>query len=120
MESIYEIGGICGSFVIGIVSDKCLATRRSPIAIVWVILAFFVSLSLVIFYDGLDGSIVFYVLMFLLGFSIVSVMNMIVMTVSADLGRMHSKNATSTITGIIDGLGSSIQGLGQLMLGGLI
>lgn len=50
--------------------------------------------------------------MFLFGFSIVSVMNMIVMTVSADLGRMHSKNATSTITGIIDGMGSSIQGLG--------
>jgi hypothetical protein len=50
--------------------------------------------------------------MFFFGFFLGSIHHMIVVTISADLGRQHSIKATSTISGIIDGIGSMGNGLG--------
>jgi hypothetical protein len=58
--------------------------------------------------------------MFFFGFFLGSIHHMIVITVCADLGRQHSKKATSTITGIIDGIGSSGNGLGQVFIGSMV
>ena len=43
------------------------------------------------------------------------------MTATADLGREQvGKRATSTITGIVDGIGTSGSGIGQIILGSTI
>ena len=59
--------------------------------------------------------------MFCYGFFLGSVGHLIANTVTGDLGRgYHSKEATSTITGIIDGIGSSGNGIGQIIVGRLV
>jgi hypothetical protein len=50
--------------------------------------------------------------MFFFGFFLGSTYYFIAVTVTADLGRNNSKEATSTITGIVDGIGSTFNGIG--------
>lgn len=64
-----------------------------------------------IFYDEYPTTL-WLVSMFFFGFFLGSIHHMIVVTISADLGRQHSIKATSTISGIIDGIGSMGNGLG--------
>ena len=59
--------------------------------------------------------------MFFLGLFIGNINTFLVITAPADLGRsVKSKKATSTIAGIVDGIGSAGSGIGQLALGYLI
>jgi len=58
--------------------------------------------------------------MFFFGFFLGSTYYFIAVTVTADLGRKNSKEATSTITGIVDGIGSTLNGIGQLVVGSMI
>lgn len=62
-----------------------------------------------------------YFLMFVLGFCISGVNNMIAAACASDLGRQEALKgnelATSTVTGIIDGTGTIGSGVGQLIIG---
>lgn len=109
--SLYETGNIIGTIILGMLSDKNEGSRRSPTAIVSISIAFFISITFVVFYDSYPFKI-WLVSMFFFGFFLGSIHHMIVITACADLGRRHSKRATSTITGIIDGLGSMGNGVG--------
>ena len=63
----------------------------------------------------------FTILLFFLGFFCGSLHHLICISATADLGREQvGKRATSTITGIIDGIGTSGSGLGQSALGATI
>jgi sugar phosphate permease len=78
-----------------------------------------IALSFFFYYDSYN----FYLwltAMFCFGFFLGSIHHIICCCCTADLGRLHTKQATSTITGIIDGIGSGGSGLGQMLLGYLI
>jgi sugar phosphate permease len=107
-----------GAIILGVISDKCNA-RRSPIALTSIICSTIISLSFLVLYEQYPHGL-WLTAMFFFGFFIGSMHHLICITVSADLGRSHSKRATSTITGIIDGMGTVGSGMGQLMLGILI
>lgn len=109
--TLYEVGSIIGTIILGFQSDRNQNSRRSPTAIISISVAFAISLTFVLFYETYPQSL-WLVSMFFFGFFLGSVHHLIVITVCADLGRSHSKKATSTITGIIDGIGSSGNGLG--------
>jgi len=117
--SLYETGTIIGTVVLGLLSDKNEGARRSPTAIVSIFIALLISLSFVVFYNSYPETL-WLISMFFYGFFLGSIHHMICVTITADLGRSHNKAATSTITGIIDGIGSSGNGAGQVMLGGMI
>ena len=117
--SLYETGTIFGTVVLGLLSDKNEGARRSPTAIASISVALLISLSFVVFYDSYPPTL-WLISMFFYGFFLGSIHHMICVTITADLGRSHSKSATSTITGIIDGIGSSGNGAGQVFLGGMI
>ena len=117
--SLYETGTIFGTEVLGLLSDKNEGARRSPTAIASISVALLISLSFVVFYDSYPPTL-WLISMFFYGFFLGSIHHMICVTITADLGRSHSKSATSTITGIIDGIGSSGNGAGQVFLGGMI
>jgi MFS transporter, OPA family, glycerol-3-phosphate transporter len=116
VESLYEVGTFTGSLVIGVASDKLFQSRRSPIAIICIIVASMISLSFIVWYDEMLPKLLV-VMMFLYGMFLGSVYHMVIITVTADLGRSHTKRATSTITGIVDGIGSVGNALGQLVIG---
>lgn len=109
--SIYEVGVVLGAIVLGLISDICYS-RRSPIGVVSVIFSSFVAFKIAFDYETLSQEHLTQ-LMFVLGFFVGSMHHLIVVTASADLGRQfESKKATSTITGIIDGIGSMGSGVG--------
>jgi sugar phosphate permease len=109
--SLYEFGTICGTVILGILSDKNEGAKRSPTAMSSILISLFISFTFVIFYDNYPTTL-WFISMFFYGFFLGSIHHMICVTVAADLGRSHSKSATSTITGIIDGIGSSGNGAG--------
>ena len=109
--SLYETGTIIGTIILGMLSDRNEGSRRSPTAIVAISIAFIISITFVVFFDSYPQTL-WLVSMFFFGFFLGSIHHMIVITACADLGRRHSARATSTITGIIDGIGSMGNGLG--------
>ena len=116
VQSLYEIGTVTGAIILGFLSDK-FYSRRSPIGILSVIVSTFIGYTVTFNYHTMKSS-AFATCMFFLGFFIGSLHHLICMTAAADLGRQQKgKRATSTITGIIDGIGTSGSGLGQLLLG---
>jgi len=117
--SLYETGNICGTVILLTLSDRNEGSRRSPTAILSIFVALLISLSFVVFYESYPETLWLFS-MFFYGFFLGSIHHMVCVTVAADLGRSHSKSATSTITGIIDGIGSSGNGAGQVFLGGMI
>lgn len=116
VQSLYEIGTVSGAIILGFLSDKFYA-RRSPIGILSVLVSAIVGFSITFNYESISPK-AFTALMFFFGFFIGSLYHLICMTATADLGRQQKgKRATSTITGIVDGIGTTGSGLGQLMLG---
>ena len=108
-----------GAILLGYLSDK-LYSRRSPIGMLSILVSTIVSFTITFKYKELSSGM-FTTLMFFLGFFIGSLHHLICMTATADLGRQQKgKRATSTITGIIDGIGTTGSGLGQLVLGATI
>jgi len=67
------------------------------------------------------GTALFFILMFLLGFFISGLNNMISSACSADLGKQEAlkgnARAISTVTGIIDGTGTLGSAIGQFIVG---
>lgn len=88
-----------------------------------IIIASGIAYSIVIVYTDYSDTM-YTLVMFSFGFFVGSLHHIICITCTADIGRQqkyqNNKRATSTITGIIDGIGSSGSGLGQAFLGSMI
>ena len=117
--SLYEVGVVIGAILLGFTSDL-FYSRRSPIGIMSVIFSSTICFIIAFNYKSMS-QVGFTVMLFFLGFFCGSLHHLIVISASADLGREQvGKRATSTITGIIDGIGTSGSGLGQSLLGATI
>ena len=111
MLSLYEVGVVIGAIILGGISDKCYS-RRSPIGMVSILLSSSICFYIAFNYKDLSET-AFTILLFWLGFFCGSLHHLICVSATADLGReCEGKRATSTITGIIDGIGTSGSGLG--------
>ena len=119
MLSLYEVGVVIGAIILGGTSDY-FYSRRSPIAMISIISSSAIMFAMAFNYTTLSETS-FTVLLFWLGFFCGSLHHLICMTATADLGREQvGKRATSTITGIVDGIGTSGSGIGQIILGSTI
>lgn len=104
IQTAYDIGGALGSILLGYFTDK-LYSRRTPVILMSLTISTLISFIIAFGYQDFTATTWIF-LMFILGFFIGNVNTFLVITCPADLGRAHSKQATATITGIIDGIGS--------------
>lgn len=108
LSTVIDLGAMFGSIILGYISDK-MHGKRSPVALVAVI--FSIILTYVIAAKVYEmGAVLFFILMFFVGFFISGLNNMISAACSADLGKQSAlkgnTKAISTVTGIIDGTGT--------------
>uniref|UniRef100_A0A0K0EW22 Sugar phosphate exchanger 3 (inferred by orthology to a human protein) n=1 Tax=Strongyloides venezuelensis TaxID=75913 RepID=A0A0K0EW22_STRVS len=111
----YDIGGIFGSVLGGLISDRI--GFRTPV-IMGMLMA---SILCLLVYANLGASQVMnMIVMFFLGASIAGPYNLIVGTISVDLGTQKAlrgnKEAMSTVSGLIDGTGSAGSAVGQILV----
>ena len=102
-----DLGGLLGSFTIGYVSDLTYG-KRSPSTLVSLFLSCIVWYTLAARYNSLTYASLM-VSFFFYGLFMQGVTNTIAATCSIDIGKaIPDKNtkAVSTVTGIIDGMGS--------------
>lgn len=116
-----DIGGLIGTMSVGIISDMTYQ-KRSPVTIVGAFGACVIFFYLTATYDSLDyGKLM--VNFFFYGLFMQGVTNTIASTCSADIGKnIKSKNvnAVSTVTGIIDGMGTIGASIGQFTVGATV
>ncbi|XP_066936786.1 sugar phosphate exchanger 3-like [Clytia hemisphaerica] len=115
-SNFYDIGGIFGGIIAGIVSD-CIGVR-SPV--VGIMLAFSVGTILCFnYFSGVYNVTV--AILFINGFMIGGPANTISTAITADLGKhekiMGNAEALATVTGIVDGTGSVGAAIGQYLVG---
>lgn len=107
IATLFDIGTIVGSIVLGLISDFTYG-KRSPVAVCSLLIAT-VGFIFVILLDERHKEWLF-VLIFILGFLVGGISNMIVGAAVADMGKLeallNNDKSLSTITGIIDGTGS--------------
>jgi len=111
----YDLGGIVGSVAGGYVSDRI--GHRAPVLMAMLS----TSLPMLFLYSGLGDSRALHILMMtLLGVTISGPYNLIVGTIAVDLGSQPAlagnEAAMSTVTGLIDGVGSGGSAVGQLFI----
>ncbi len=85
MVNMLDLGAIFGSMTLGYLSDLMYG-KRSPVALVAVMLASLISFSLKFFIINLPIPVLF-ILMFFLGFFISGLNNLISSACAADLGK---------------------------------
>uniref|UniRef100_A0AC34RPA6 Major facilitator superfamily (MFS) profile domain-containing protein n=1 Tax=Panagrolaimus sp. JU765 TaxID=591449 RepID=A0AC34RPA6_9BILA len=111
----YDIGGVLGSIAGGIVSDRL--GHRSPIIMSMLVASLF---SLFIYADIGPSKLFNVFMMTVLGVTISGPYNLIVGTISVDLGTQPAlagnEKAMSTVTGLIDGTGSAGSAIGQFFV----
>jgi len=111
----YDIGGVVGSIAGGIVSDRL--GHRSPIIMTMLVASLF---SLFIYSDLGPNKLINVLMMTVLGVTISGPYNLIVGTISVDLGSQPAlagnEKAMSTVTGLIDGTGSAGSAIGQFFV----
>jgi len=115
LSIFYDVGGIFGGIVGGLLSDKI--GFRSVV----VVPALLIAIPTLFIFSGLNASKPLNaVLMTINGFFIGGPANMISAAITADLGRQevlrNSREALSTVTGIIDGTGSYGAAVGQILI----
>ena len=119
LSTCVDIGAILGSICLGYLSDLMYG-KRSPVAMMAVLLAILIS-YLITFEIYVMPEALFFILMFLLGFFISGLNNLISAACAADLGKQSAlkgnTKATSTVTGILDGSGTMGTAFGQLIVG---
>ena len=109
--SLYEVGVVIGAIILGGTSDY-FYSRRSPVGMLSIVLSSIFCFTIAFNYKTLSETALT-VMLFFLGFFVGSLHPLIVISASADIGREQiGKRATSTVTGIIDGIGTSGSGLG--------
>ncbi|XP_060078484.1 sugar phosphate exchanger 3-like [Ylistrum balloti] len=111
----YDIGGIVGGTVAGVISDRF--EKRTIIVIPMLVLAI---PSLFIYSQSPNNLTINGLLMTIVGFFVGGVSNLISAAIAADLGRQGpvagNQKALATVTGIIDGTGSVGAAIGQLLV----
>lgn len=111
----YDIGGIIGGTVAGIISDRF--EKRTIIVIPMLVLAI---PSLFIYSQSPNNLTINGLLMTIVGLFVGGVSNLISAAIAADLGRQGpvagNQKALATVTGIIDGTGSVGAAIGQLLV----
>ena len=118
ISTMNDVGGLLGSFAIGYISDLTYS-KRSPSTIVACFLSCVIWYMLTVEYNKLTYSSLM-VSFFFYGLFMQGVTNTIAATCSADIGKaIPDKNtkAVSTVTGIIDGMGSVGAAIGQFIVG---
>ena len=113
LSSWYDAGGIFGAIVAGYLSDKW---KRSPV------LAIMLAISIPLFFVYQiipDNTALNSFILFLLGFQVAGVVNIMSALIAADLGRqpeLKNSNALSTVTAILNGFGNFGVAVGQLIV----
>jgi sugar phosphate permease len=102
MVTSFETGNLLGGITLGFISDYFYA-KRAPVGFAAVLISFCICFTLTFTYDFIKPWL-FGFQLFLLGLLLGGMHHIVCVTCSADLGA-RSK-ATSTVTGIIDGMGS--------------
>ena len=112
----YEIATLLGTCSLGPLTDLTYG-KRSPVAVIAIAFASLTAFFLTFLFDDLSRTGLVLV-MFALGFFLGSIYHIVNITCCADLGKeQRGKQATSTISGIIDGCGSLGTGTGMFCLG---
>ncbi|KAF4352259.1 hypothetical protein F8388_003656 [Cannabis sativa] len=117
LSTIFDIGGVCGGILAGLISDVIEA--RALTSIVFLLL----SIPALVFYRVYGGvsMIANICLMFLSGLLVNGPYALITTAVAADLGTQTmiggNSRALATVTAIIDGTGSVGAALGPLLAG---
>jgi sugar phosphate permease len=113
-----DVGTIIGSIVLGIASDM-MYKKRSPIAFVGLLTGGVFFLLVAFLSDS--SKYLIYTLIFLNGFAVGGVYNIITATAATDLAKtdqlIGNSKALSTVTGILDGCGSLGAAFGSLIIG---
>ena len=102
-----DVGGLIGTFLVGYISDLTYS-KRSPSTFVFLILSCIIWYTMTANYYNLTYQKLM-VSFFFYGFFMQGVTNTIAATCSADIGKAipdRNTKAVSTVTGIIDGMGS--------------
>uniref|UniRef100_A0A7E4VPL3 MFS domain-containing protein n=1 Tax=Panagrellus redivivus TaxID=6233 RepID=A0A7E4VPL3_PANRE len=111
----YDLGGIVGSVAGGILSDKL--GKRSPVIMLMLLSSLF---ALFLYASIGDNRLLNGFMMCVLGVTISGPYNLIVGTISVDLGSQPAlagnEKAMSTVTGLIDGTGSAGSAIGQFFV----
>ena len=116
LSNFYDVGGICGGIVAGIISD--FVGVRSPVVGVML----FLSVGTILGFNYLSNTYrIIVAMLFVNGFMIGGPANTISTAITADLGKhekiMGNAEALATVTGIIDGTGSVGAAIGQYLVG---
>ena len=115
---LYDVGTIAGSVLLGLLSDW-LYGKRTPICFVGLLIATVGHIFLIFLTS--DEKVLLYILIFILGFFVGGISNIISGTACADLGKQdalkNNSKALSTVTGIVDGTGSIGAAFGQKGIG---
>jgi OPA family glycerol-3-phosphate transporter-like MFS transporter 3 len=113
-----DVGTIIGSIVLGKASDM-MYKKRSPIAFAGLITGGVLFLLVAFLSDS--SKYLIYTLIFLIGFVVGGVFNIVSATAAADLAKgdqlVGNSKALSTVTGILDGCGSLGAAFGSLIIG---
>jgi sugar phosphate permease len=119
LTNLIDVGAIIGSLTLGFISDL-MHGRRSIVAFISIVIASTTSFCIYMYVLEMPLHLLNF-LMFILGFCVSGLTNMIAAACSSDLGRQEAlkgnERATSTVTGIIDGTGTLGSGFGQLIIG---
>ena len=118
LQTSIDVGAILGSMTLGFISDR-MHGKRSPVSLIAVTISIAVSFTVYSKVYSMS-KILLDVMMFLLGFFISGLNNMISSACAADLGKQEAlkgnTKAISTVTGIIDGTGSLGTAVGLFIL----
>ena len=113
IATCYEIGNLFGGVTLGFISDWFYA-KRSPVGFVAILISFAICIGLTFSYKVIQPVTLGFSL-FILGILLGGMHHILCVTCSADLGA--HKQATSSVTGIIDGMGSLGTAIGQFIIG---
>ncbi|CAI2366149.1 unnamed protein product [Moneuplotes crassus] len=115
---LYDVGTIIGSVSLGLLSDMMYG-KRVPVCFVGLLIATCLHSTLI--FLGNNEKVIIFIVIFILGFFIGSIANIISGTACADIGKHDSikgnDSALSTVTGIVDGTGSLGAAAGQKGIG---
>ncbi|XP_022987693.1 putative glycerol-3-phosphate transporter 5 [Cucurbita maxima] len=117
LSTIFDIGGVCGGILAGLISD--LIDARAVTSVTFLLL----SIPALVLYRafGSISTVTNTCLMFLSGLLVNGPYSLITTAVAADLGTQSliggNSRALATVTAIIDGTGSVGAALGPLMAG---
>ena len=118
LSTLIDVGAICGSIVLGIISDLMYG-KRSPVALFAVLSAIVISFIETYRINFMSRATIM-TTMFFTGFFVSGINNMISSACSTDLGKQKAlkgnPKAISTVTGIIDGTCTLGTAVGQFVV----